>query len=50
MSQEIYLNIFESHLRNEQVYKRLEDNDHSLLLQNRIMADAKEYKRNTNRK
>ena len=44
MSQEFYLNMCESHLRNEEYYECIQDNDPSPLLKNRIIAYAKKYK------
>ena len=44
MSPEFYLNIYESHLRNEEYYECIQDNDPSPLLKNRIIAYAKKYK------
>ena len=43
-SQEFYLNMCESHLRNEEYYECIQDNDPSPLLKNRIIAYAKKYK------
>ena len=44
MSPEFYLNMCESHLRNEEYYECIQDNDPSPLLKNRIIAYAKNYK------
>ena len=44
MSPEFYLNMCESHLRNEEYYECIQDNDPSPLLKNRIIAYAKKYK------
>ena len=44
MSPEFYLNMCDSHLRNEEYYEFIQDNDHSPLLKNRIIAYAKKYK------
>ena len=44
MSAEFYLNMCESHLRNEEYYECTQDNDPSPLLKNRIIAYAKKYK------
>ena len=44
MSAEFYLNMYESHLRNEEYYECMQDNDPSLLLKNRIIAYPKKYK------
>ena len=44
MSPEFYLNICESHLRNEEYCECMQDNDPSTLLKNRIIAYAKKYK------
>ena len=44
MSPEFYLNMCESHLRNEEYYECIQDNDPSTLLKNRIIAYAKKYK------
>ena len=43
MSPEFYLNMCVSHLRNEEYYECIQDNDPSPLLKNRIMAYAKKY-------
>ena len=43
-SPEFYLNMCESHLRNEEYYECTQDNDPSPLLKNRIIAYAKKYK------
>ena len=43
MSPKFYLNMCESHLRNEEYYECLQDNDPSRLLKNRIIAYAKKY-------
>ena len=40
MSPEFNLNMCESHLRNEQYYECIQDNDPSPLLKNRIIAYA----------
>ena len=44
MSPEFYLNMCDSHLRNEEYYECIQDNDPSPLLKNRIIAYAKRYK------
>ena len=44
ISPEFYLNMCESHLRNEEYYECIQDNDPSPLLKNRIIAYAKKYK------
>ena len=44
MSPEFYLNICESHLRREEYYECVQDDDPSPLLKNRIIAYAKKYK------
>ena len=44
MSPELYLNVCESLLRNEEYYESIQDNDPSPLLKNRIIAYAKKYK------
>ena len=44
MSPEFYLNMCESHLRNEKYYECIQDNDPSPLLKNRIIAYAKNIK------
>ena len=44
MSPEFYLNMCDSHLRNEEYYECIQDNDPSPLLKNRIIAYAKKYK------
>ena len=44
MSPEFYLNMCESHLRNEEYYVCIQDNDPSPLLKSRIIAYAKKYK------
>ena len=44
MSPKFYLNMCESHLRNEEYYECMQDNDPSTLLKNRIIAYAKKYK------
>ena len=44
MSPEFYLNMCESHLRNEEYYECVQDNDPSPLLKSRIIAYAKTYK------
>ena len=44
MSPESYLNMCESHLRNEEYYECIQDNDPSPILKNRIIAYAKKYK------
>ena len=44
MSPEFYLDMCESHLRNEEYYECIQDNDLSPLLKNRIIAYAKKYK------
>ena len=44
MSPEFYLNMCESHLRNEEYYECIQDNDPSPLLKNRIIVYAKKYK------
>ena len=44
MSPELYLNVCESLLRNEEYYESIQDNDPSPLLKNRIVAYAKKYK------
>ena len=41
---EFYLNMCESHLRNEEYYECIQDNDLSPLLKNRIIDYAKKYK------
>ena len=43
MSPEFYLNMCESHLRNEEYYECIQDNDPSPLLKNKIIAYAKKY-------
>ena len=43
-SQEFYLNMCESHLRNEEYYECIQDNDPSPLLKNKLIAYAKKYK------
>ena len=43
MSPELYLNVCESLLRNEEYYESIQDNDPSPLLKNRIIAYAKKY-------
>ena len=44
MSPEFYLNVCESHLRNEEYCEYMQDNDPSPSLRNRIVAYAKKYK------
>ena len=44
MSPEFYLNMCESHLRNEEYYECIQDNDPSPSLKNSIIAYAKKYK------
>ena len=44
MSPEFYLNMCESHLRNEEYYECIQDNDPPPLLKNRIIANAKKYR------
>ena len=44
MSPEFYFNMCESHLRNEEYYECIQDNDPSPLLKNRIIAYVKKYK------
>ena len=44
MSPEFYLNMCESHLRNQEYYECIQDSDPSPLLKNRIIAYAKKYK------
>ena len=44
MSPEFYLDMCESHLRNEEYYECIQDNDPFPLLKNRIIAYAKKYK------
>ena len=44
MSPEFYLNMCDSHLRNEEYYECIQDNDPFPLLKNRIIAYAKKYK------
>ena len=44
MSPESYLNMCESHLRNEEYYECIQDNDPSPILKNKIIAYAKKYK------
>ena len=44
MSPDFYLNMFESHLQNEEYYECIQDNDPSPLLKNRIIAYSKKYK------
>ena len=44
MSPEFYLNMSDSHLRNEEYYECIQDNDPSPLLKNGIIAYAKKYK------
>ena len=44
LSPEFYLNMFESHLQNEEYYECIQDNNPSPLLKNRIIAYSKKYK------